>query len=477
MRLTVLIALVLAGILAGPAHGATVFAGSADLSVQPVYTPQDVTLAGDEVVWFLNGLDGHANEPTPPRLQVARGDGPVRTIWDAAQDGLPCHFARGLAASPGFVAFQSFAGPRSTREYWYGTRQECDRWGDGMTKRIVVLRTDGTPVSVDGGCHWSAAQLSGDELICFAAETGELTIHDLSTGTEQILAIPTNTGLSPVAFAGRYVALQEADNDLVVWDRQADREAYRFDPRAVAGLPWGHLDWVDVAADGTVVAVPRPDDPHSPSPIVVAGPSRAPRALPFAATRDPVRIGDGLIAAGRAVTDHPIGDIVLLDYDGRVVSEPVGCRSLSDWDGRTLAWVASEWNVRFPNTRIRTEPAGHREPPRADCPIYHAALPSLPAPPPSAAAATRATSSAAAPRRATRCRVPRLRDRTLAGARRRLAAAGCRLGRVTRRGRHAKSARVRAVVVRQTPRAGRSRRLHARVRVVLAARGRTAHRE
>jgi hypothetical protein len=89
--------------------------------------------------------------------------------------------------------------------------------------------------------------------------------------------------------------------------------------------------------------------------------------------------------------------------------------------------------------------------------LYYAAM-SLPA---SAGGCAGVANGPTHARGATRCRVPRLHGLTLAGARRRLVRAHCRLGRVTRH--HGHHLRVRS----QRPKAGAVVRLHAKVRVTL----------
>jgi hypothetical protein len=478
----------LVGMFAGMAlWPATALAGT---SATGGYVMHGPALAGSEAVW----VTGSGAAGAPLAVRIAPPDGPARTLWTGPHAG-HCQHADSLTASPGYVAFV----------YSHSPADESGCGYRGRT-RLVVLRTNGTPVAVaepdpeppGEACMPIGASLDGALLAVERWNCGdhEIAVANLGTGAVEDAGIPRDlSGWVRRGFtlAGSYLAYHQPASDgpgrIVVFDREAQEEAY-----SVSLDPWMPDDaWpieftgrLALQDDGALAVTVQDPVFHEKAQLIGASVAE-PAARLLRTDVAPVLSGaheELAIAGGRIAVRRPgPKDYVLVDHASGAVTatfdryEPNPCDPEGygiDWDGTRLAWV---------NEGIRNEPAP-ATPSTPGAPIDPMTCPtpddgSDPATPttpsaPSTSAAPAGGSPLAhvstvgtQPRAPARCRVPRLKGRTLRAAKRMLKARRCRLGKV-KRGRAARRGKV--VVVRQSPRAGARRPAGTRIRVTLGRR-------
>ena len=441
-------------------------------------------LAGSDAVWVTNS--GVPNVPVAVR--IAPPSGPTRTLWTAPDAG-GCQFADSLTASPGYVAFVYVHAP--VGEFGCGYRERA---------RLVVLRTNGTPVAVaepdpnapGEACMPIGTSLDGALLAIERWNCGEheIAVADLAAGTVEDAGIPHD----PIGYvrrgftlAGSYLAYHQPANGnpgrIVVFDREAQAEAYSVDlaPWTSVANGWpvefdGRLALQD---DGTLAVLVRDTVFHEQAKLIGASVA-APAARLLRSDVAPVVYGvheELAIAGGRvAVRRRAPKDYVLVNHATGAIAatfdryEPNPCDPEGwgiDWDGTRLAWV---------NQGIRNE-AAPVTPSMPGPPIdpYSCVTPggdptpaptgSTPGPVTATASVLKAPPALVATRR---CRIPKLKGRSLRAAKRLLKTRRCRLGKVTRRGRTAQGGKL--VVVRQSLRAGARRPVGTRVRITLGRR-------
>ena len=420
-----------------------VWAGDATSLEQ--YVAAGPYLMGDEAVWSARSPDAPATI-----LAAAPGQAP-RTVWTAPA-GCPSEITR-MSASDTAIAAQL-----STQE-----GETCD-----LDRAPFALRPDGTPIDrpvPPEGCAGQASDvdLDGDRLAVswWNCDAADVTITDLSTGEVESAKFATPPDDAGIALAGRYVAAEiwgrsPWSMEIAVTDLDAGREVYRVDLEA---LQHGSSteNAFDLQADGTLAVIGSwfHSSGHDRR-LIIASPTSPPRVVPIDPRHEGkgwVAIADGRVALNAYLEPWKPARPALLDLaTGTVV--PVGDGSFGDplaWNGKRIVWVERPaWNARiFRNQTLAEVMAA----------AAAAATPTAPAVP--AAPANGAAPATPAKRR---CRVPRLRGATVAVARRKLARAGCRLGRISRR--RAVAAR-RSKIATQSPRAGRVRSARTRVHVTL----------
>jgi len=436
-------------------------------------------LAGSDAVWVTD-----PGRPAPVTVRISPPSGPARTLWTSPNPG-QCQYVESLTASPGYVAFVY-------------AHSQVGAFGCGVRERavLVVLRTNGTPVAVTdpdpaaGGevCMPIGASLDGALLAVERWNCGEheIAVANLGTGVVDDAGIPHD----PVGYvrrgftlAGPYLAYHQPSNGnpgrIIVYDREAHTEAYSVDLDPWMpddGWPVEFSGRLALQDDGTL-AVLVEDFVFRETSKLIGASVAAPAARLLRSDIAPVLYGvqeELAIADGRIAIRRPgPKDYVLVDHATGAISATFDRYEVNpcapegwgiDWDGTRLAWV---------NHGIRNE-AAPVTPSTPGAPIdpTTCVTPTDPSPtpapsgggaPPAAAASIASVPAKAKPR----CRIPKLKGRSLRAAKRLLKARHCRLGKVKRS--KARSAG-KLVVVRQSPRAGVRRPGGTRVRLTLGRR-------
>jgi hypothetical protein len=315
---------------------------------------QGPALAGNAVVWGeeLNGTGSiHRWIPHRRNQVLYRGDSLALT--------------RPLVASAKLIAFgRSYPGCAPE------PNQVCPQVEDavigparGPFKRLVAPRkcsmpTLGNTIALDGGV---AAYL---ELDC-SRQRLRVLVRDVvhSKSARLLVDAPLSGGCCRnLAIAGRFVAWSER-NSIVVYDRRANRVAYRARIGPAAGID---VDFgFDLQNDGKLAVSYRLVEfaRAGPTKIGWVSPS-APNVhlLPIRGSDTPIRIARDHIAFDRFV-DQTKSTLVVADFAGRTTAiarfaPPVRLRSGFDFDGQNIVWASD----RVTGNRVDCPPPGQGRP-------------------------------------------------------------------------------------------------------------------
>lgn len=444
---------VLVVVLAGVAAAVPARAGTTPVDGRVMNGP---LLAGDQAVWVQGDIGQRRS------LWAATPGGPARELWPG-RPPVGCELVDKFDTAGEHVLLTVRHNPKNAQN-------SCMASNDVST---VLMRTDGSTWSWPSTCPSGHAwDIEGTQLLVAKSDCGDMTVLGLDDGRivrrVNSRAIQRMTWIRQAELAGDYAAVMDAPTGLdlepqpvvVVVDLRTGEEAYRVTLRPWFGpfVAANFLAEMEIEPDGSLtVGIERWDTPGRRGVLLAASRERPePRLLSKPVLLD--QYGSRQLAQTGsllALYSRWEQEMVLLDtttdtvhsvfdrFGAGVDPGPAGPEGGVDWDGRRLVWE---------HDGIRNESYPHTAPERRF---------------PVAPGAPRPAGTAKGGARPAGCVVPNLRRRTLAGARRALARAHCRLGSVRKRRSRARASR-RLVVTGQRPRPRTRRARGARVKVTLA---------
>lgn len=311
-------------------------------------------LSGENAAWLQGG-----NEK-PFTVHLATPEGRASTVFTLPPTPGTQHFLHSFAASSSRLALLRRTG-------------DCGPGGCYGRSLEIFLGTPGGnferfgpehDIRGGGDCPPLALDLQGEEMAVTAGNCPEraVTIHNLGTGTSE--TIPwAREDLSldydaQVKLAGRFVAWHARGQGrdvsgagrrsvVIVWDRVAQREAYRVDLFPLMGdlaAPSNYEQTFDLQDDGTILASAVDYRQPGREPVLAWASVAEPRLHPVPVRRGTLTaaLHGNLIALRRrdyndfAVVDLSGNPVNVFDYDRR------GWGDGFDFDGKRLTWAQGD---------------------------------------------------------------------------------------------------------------------------------------
>jgi hypothetical protein len=264
-------------------------------------------LGGDAVVWLADTGDGVVIERNTGHGGTEQVLSRTFTSYEDEETGDFSHStAGGFAASGSFALLdtKTASGTRKYFQYDYATRTEAVRFAGRVPRTIDSCSTH---IDAFNGPAPSSARppsappvIDGDRAITLCSGP---KVVDLRSGA----ALGTLPSLGDRArLAGRFVA--SAQGDIVVYDWQAEQEAYR-----IAILPTTKSVAFDLASDGTVVTVQFTGPPSCATGVLrrhsAADPAGATAAV-APCTANVAVDGDKAVIVAAAQSPGPAGQVL-----------------------------------------------------------------------------------------------------------------------------------------------------------------------